>query len=270
MKRRLWQIISTVLQNGYIPGFVGFRLYEGFLKGFCVPTLNCYACPGAFGSCPIGVLQNFVAQRMFPYFVVGFLGLVGASVGKMTCGWLCPFGLLQDVLKKISRRTVKIPRWMGYLKYAALVVLAMVLPFLLMETWYCKLCPAGGLEGAIPWAAGGALGADAMEGLALGHLFWLKMALLAGFILAMVFIKRPFCRTFCPLGAIFSLFNKISLVRLRLDMKKCNQCGLCSRICPVDLDVCRELDSPECIKCLDCTRCPTGAIKAEFGLGNRP
>ena len=74
-------------------------------------------------SCPIGALQNFVAMRMFPFFVIGFMGLVGAGLGRMTCGWICPFGLLQDLMKKISRRTVKLPRWMGYLKYAALVVL---------------------------------------------------------------------------------------------------------------------------------------------------
>jgi polyferredoxin len=108
-----------------------------------------------------------------------------------------------------------------------------------------------------------------MEGLQVGYFFWLKMALLAGFIVAMIFIKRPFCRTFCPLGAIFSFFNKISLVRLRLEESRCTDCGLCARMCPVDLNAYKELDSPECIKCLDCTRCPTGAIKAEFGLGGK-
>lgn len=270
MKRRLWQIIATVIQNGYIPGYVGFKLYDGFLKGFCVPTLNCYACPGAFMSCPIGVVQNFVAQRMIPFVVIGFVGLVGAGVGRMTCGWLCPFGLLQDALKKITTRKARLPRWMGKLKYVALVVLVVALPFFLMETWYCKLCPAGGLEGGIPWAAGGSLGAEAMEGLAIGRLFWVKMVILGGFLLAMVYVKRPFCRTFCPLGAIFALFNKVSLVRLHLDRSSCNDCGMCSRVCPVDLDVVRELDSPECIKCLDCTRCPSGAIKTHFGLGSKP
>jgi polyferredoxin len=262
----VWQIISTLLHNGYIPGYLGFTLYSGILKGICTPGLNCYACPGAFFACPLGALQNFVAFRTFPYFVVGLLGLVGAGVGRMTCGWICPFGLLQDGMKKISRRVVKLPPWVGYIKYVALVVLVLILPFLLMETWYCKLCPAGGVEGAIPWALGGALGADAVEGLGIGSMFWFKMAIVGFFLLTMVYIKRPFCRTFCPLGAIFSLFNKISLVKLRLDASKCTDCGRCEQFCPVDLNAYKELDSLECIKCLECTRCPTGAIKARFGL----
>ena len=156
MKRRIWQAISTVLHNAYLPGFFGITVYQGFLKSFCVPTLNCYACPGALMSCPIGALQHFAMGRQFPFFVVGFLGLMGGAVGRMTCGWLCPFGFLQDMMKKISRRVVKLPRWTRNLKYAALVILALVLPFLLNEMWFSKLCPAGGVEGAIPWVLGGA------------------------------------------------------------------------------------------------------------------
>jgi ferredoxin-type protein NapH len=269
MKRRVWQIISTLLHNGYLPGYLGFTLYGGVLKGLCTPGLNCYACPGAFLGCPIGALQNFVAQRMFPFFVLGFLGLVGAGVGRMTCGWLCPFGFLQDVMKKISKRAMKLPRWMGNLKYVSLIVLAVLLPLLLGDTWFCKLCSAGGIEAAIPWALGGAVGADAMEGLRIGTLFWIKIAILAFFLLAMILIKRPFCRTFCPLGAVLSLFNRISLVKLHVDSEKCTDCGLCERMCPVDLKVYQEIDSPECIKCLECTKCPARAITARLALGDK-
>ena len=272
-KRRLWQIISALLHNAYIPGFLGMTIYQGALKGFCVPTLNCYACPGAVMSCPIGALQHFAMGRQVPFFLLGFLGLVGAGVGRMTCGWLCPFGFLQDMMKKISGRVVKIPRWMGKLKYVSLVVLAIVLPFLFNDMWFSKLCPAGGIEGAIPWTLGG-MGADSAAGFdvasMIGSMFWLKMAILGAFLLAMVFVKRPFCRTMCPLGAIFSLFNKASLVRLHVDRKTCTNCGLCERMCPVDISPQLEVDSPECIKCLECTKCPVNAITVGFGFKGRP
>jgi ferredoxin-type protein NapH len=247
-------------------------IYQGALKGFCVPTLNCYACPGAVMSCPIGALQHFVIGRQFPFFLLGFLGLVGVGVGRMTCGWLCPFGFLQDMMKKLSRWTIKLPRWMGKLKYASLAVLALLLPFLFGEMWFSKLCPAGGIEGAIPWTLGG-IGPDSAAGFdivsLIGPMFWIKMVILGAFLVGMVFIKRPFCRTMCPLGAIFSLFNKASLVRLHVDRKTCMDCGLCERLCPVDLKPHLEIDSPECIKCLECTKCPASAIKVGFGLRGR-
>jgi ferredoxin-type protein NapH len=272
MKRRIWQIVSTVLHNAYLPGFLGMTLYQGPLKGLCVPTLNCYACPGALASCPIGALQHFSIGRQFPFFVLGFLGLVGAGVGRMTCGWLCPFGFLQDIMKKISGRVVALPRWAVNLKYASLVGVAILLPFFLGEMWFSRLCPAGGIEGAIPWALGGR-GPDSAAGFdvvsLIGDLFWVKIAILGALMVGMVFIKRPFCRTMCPLGAIFSLFNKVSLVRLRVDRRACTDCGLCRRMCPVDIQPHLEIDSAECIKCLECTKCPVHAITVDLRLAGR-
>jgi ferredoxin-type protein NapH len=273
MKRRIWQIASTLMHNGYLPVFFNLGLYQGFLKGYCTPTLNCYACPGAFLSCPIGALQHFAARGQFPFFLVGFLGLVGMAVGRMTCGWLCPFGFLQDMMKKLSRRAVRMPRWMGKLKYVSLVVIALMLPILLGEPWFSKLCPAGGIQGAIPWALAGSSDSPAMEGFdvssMIGTLFWIKMVILGILLLGMVFIKRPFCRAFCPLGAIFSLFNRLSVIRLDVDPERCDGCGFCEGICPVDLKVYEEVDSAECIKCLECTKCPAGVITLRYGLGGK-
>jgi ferredoxin-type protein NapH len=272
MKRRIWQIVSAVLHNAYLPGFFGLSLYQGFLKGYCTPTLNCFACPGAVTSCPIGALQHFAIGRQFPFFVVGFMGIVGAGVGRMTCGWLCPFGFLQDMMKKISGRVMRLPRWMGNLKYVSLGVLAVLLPLTLQDMWFSKLCPAGGIEGAIPWTLGGigpqsAAGFDVVS--LIGGIFWTKMFILGSFLVAMVFIKRPFCRTMCPVGAIFSLFNRMSFVRMRVDTTACNSCGVCRRMCPVDIQPHLEIDSPECIKCLECTRCPEDAIQAGLVLGGK-
>ena len=68
-----------------------------FTKGVCFPVLNCYACPLAAVACPIGSLQHFSAIHVFPFYTVGILGLVGSVVGRMTCGWICPFGFTMQV-----------------------------------------------------------------------------------------------------------------------------------------------------------------------------
>lgn len=273
-KRGIWQAVSTVVHNGYIPAYFSTFLYQGFLKAGCTPTLNCYACPSALLSCPIGTLQNFAMRRQFPFFLVGFFGVVGMAVGRMTCGWLCPFGFLQDVIKKISRRVVPLPAWTGYLKYVSLILLAIALPLWLTESWFSKLCPQGALEGAIPWAFAGLSGNQALAGMDIGtivgRMFWIKMVILGAFLGAMVLVKRPFCRTACPMGAILSLFNRVSLVRLAVDVRLCKQCNFCRDACPVDLVAYRQVDSPECIKCLECTKCPQGAIKTTLGFGGSP
>ena len=104
--RHAVQAAWALLTNSYLAGFARGTLYKGRLKGLCVPGLNCYSCPGAVGSCPIGALQSVLGSRKFgfSYYVVGFLVLVGALTGRFVCGWLCPFGLIQELLHRIPFR----------------------------------------------------------------------------------------------------------------------------------------------------------------------
>ena len=60
--RRLFQVGSTLLGNSYLKGFFEGSIYQGRLKTLCLPGLNCYSCPGAIGSCPLGALQNSIAD----------------------------------------------------------------------------------------------------------------------------------------------------------------------------------------------------------------
>ena len=271
MKRRITQIISAYAHNFYITGFISVSLYQGFFKGFCAPGLNCYACPAATFSCPIGTLQHYGVVRQFPYFLVGLLGLVGLGIARFTCGWLCPFGFFQDMMKKLSKRVVPLPPRLTYLKYAFLVIPAILLPIWLGDSWFSKLCPAGGIEAALPWVFMDTSKSELLMGMEvrplIGTLFYIKMVILAAFLVGMVFIKRPFCRLMCPLGAILSFFNRISILRLEVDRNACTGCGFCRQKCPVDLESFSEVDSTNCIKCLECTKCPAGAVKVKAVLG---
>jgi polyferredoxin len=97
----------------------------------------------------------------------------------------------------------------------------------------------------------------------------LRLGLLLLFLVLMVLVSRPFCRTFCPLGATYALLSRLALWRVRFTAEKCVDCGLCSRVCPTDLDVPKEAGGPECIACGDCIRaCPKGAIDRKFGLAD--
>jgi hypothetical protein len=93
------QLGFTILTNSYAAGFVQGKIYAGPLKKFCVPGLSCYSCPGALGACPVGALQAVITSRQFDFsfYVAGFLVMVGALRGRFVCGWLCPFGWIQDL-----------------------------------------------------------------------------------------------------------------------------------------------------------------------------
>ena len=275
-KRRIFQIISTLGFNIYIPSFFQKTIYQGNLKGICIPILNCYSCPSAIGACPIGSMQNFFASMKFNLslahyqlglYVLGFLGAVGSLVGRMPCGWLCPFGFLQELMYKIPTRKFTIPRFMSYFRYVFLVIMVIALPLLLLdefglgETWFCKwVCPAGTLEAGIPLVA---LNENIRN--QIGFLFSWKLMVLVLFLAWMVFSQRPFCRTVCPLGAILGLFNKASFFRMVVHEDRCEKCNNCYRNCPVGLKVYESPNSFDCIRCLKCVDgCEYGTIEYEF------
>ncbi len=257
--RRVTQIgVGAFLFNSYFAVFSTKTLYDGSLRNVCVPGLNCHSCPTALMGCPIGIAQHFAAMHTFPWFLIGFLGVIGVISGRFTCGWLCPWGLVQDLLYRFKKLTVRIPKFMNYLKYSILVVVVIIIPYITYEHWFSKLCPCGALIAAIPWAIWNpmdpVLGEPYIAPGMIGTMFWLKMWILGVFLVLFLFIKRPFCRTICPLGATYALFNRVSLISVKVG-EGCVDCGQCRAVCPVDLNVRREANSEACIKCLECTQC---------------
>ena len=265
-RRTLIQFIAAVAQNAYIPGFLHGVIYQGKGKLLCVPGLNCYSCPGALGACPVGSLQAVLGRKAAGLaYVLGTLMLFGVLLGRLVCGFICPFGLLQDLLAKIPLPKVKAPRWLDrplrYLKYVILVLLA-VLAVVKAEPVICKyLCPAGLLEAGIPLTT-----LNPSFAALRGTLFYVKLGVLVIIVLVALFVERPFCKYLCPLGAFYGLFNGVGFCRMTVDETKCVRCGRCSRACPMDVDVVKTPNSPECIRCGRCRdACPTHAISCGFG-----
>ncbi len=260
-KRRLIQVYAALLYNANIKGFVSGRIYKGATKNLCVPGLNCYSCPGAIGSCPMGALQNalMASNTRAPYYVLGILVLFGIMLGRTICGFLCPVGLFQELLYKIKTPKLKknsYTRVFSYTKYIILVALVFVIPIFLQSPTFCKyICPAGLFEGAIGLLSN-PNNADMFA--MLGSIFTWKFAVLVAIIVLSVFIFRFFCRFICPLGAIYGFFNRFALLGVSLDKDKCTECGLCISHCKMDI---RRVGDHECIECGECISvCPTKAI----------
>ena len=213
---RLWvQIVFTAVTNGYLLGFLTGRIYTGPTKAACVPGLNCYSCPGALGSCPIGSLQAVLGSRdyKFSFYVVGFLLFFGSLFGQG-------------------------------------------------DPWFCKyICPSGTLAAGIPLVL-----LNENLKLAVGNLFFWKVAILIVLIILALWVYRPFCKYLCPLGAIYSFFNPVALYRYQIDESACTKCGKCKKACKMDIKVWEKPNSLECIRCGDCVKaCPTQAISRRKG-----
>ena len=264
-KRKLVQLYFALLFNVNFKGFFTGNIYQGNTKKFCVPGINCYSCPGAVGACPLGSFQgSFSADRSTVYYVCGILALYGVLFGRFICGWLCPFGFIQELLHKLRTPKVRkspVTRILSWAKYVILVFFVLIVPitYAIRDVplpAFCKyICPAGTLEGGLGLLSNKV---NASYFAMLGPLFTWKFLLLVSIGVGSVFIFRLFCRFLCPLGALYGLFNRFSFFGIHVDKAKCTDCNLCVAHCKVDI---RRPGDQECISCGECIGSrPTKAI----------
>jgi polyferredoxin len=224
----------------------------------CSPVFHCYACPLSTFACPIGVIAQFSALHVFPFIAVGLLIAVGALFGSLICGWACPFGFLQDLATKVPTPKFDLPKFTGYFRYVVLIGAVLAVPYFFGEAhplFVCRICPAGALEAAVP---------NMVTQAATGkEIIWpnaLKLIILGLFLIAIFSIRRPWCRILCPLGAIFSLFNRVSAFFLRFNADKCTDCKRCHKLCEYGIEPEKTPNDLRCIRCLECTRCNPEAL----------
>jgi len=231
----------------------GLRLHT-----MCAPVFHCYACPLSTFACPIGIIAQFSALHFFPLIAVGLLVTVGALFGSLVCGWACPFGLLQDLAAKVPTRRFDLPKIAGYLRYIMLIGTVLAIPYFFGEShplFVCRICPAGALEAAVPNMIGLVIAGNKVV-----RPNAVKLTILALFLIAIFFMRRPWCRLLCPLGAIFSLFNRFSAFFLQFDADQCTQCERCHKLCKFGIEPEKAPNDLRCVRCLECTRCSPEAL----------
>ena len=266
-----FQGLAALMTHPFVQNFPLGKIYSGEGKRFCSPGLNCYSCPGAAGSCPIGAFQAVVGSLRydFSYYIFGTMALFGVLVGRLICGFLCPFGLVQEILHKIPSKKFSTEKlWpLKLVKYFMLFVVVFLMgvfltdQFKLAPPYFCKyVCPQGILEGGIPLSLFN-------EGIrnTLGKLFLLKGSFLVLVVILSIFTFRPFCKWICPLGAFYAFFNKISFFQYKVDQDACIHCGKCRKACGMEVDMSKNQTALECIRCGECVKvCPTDAISTSL------
>ncbi len=233
--------------------------------------------------CPMGGLETlyryittggkFVSHVHLSNVVLLVATLVVALlVRNAFCGWLCPFGFIQDMISSFSilvqkrvkpiRKAVKMLKTKG----ARLAVLDRYLRFLKygVLAWSVLGAAAYGFmvfRDVDPWAA-------------LWNLLELSLTagtvILAIVLIASLFVERPWCRYACPLGAATGLVGKLSPFYLKREAAACTSCGICTKACPVGLPVhtATTIKHADCMSCLECVgECPReGALELKLGV----
>lgn len=240
--RRTIGRVRQVVQLGAL-ALMGEWLWVGALRcPYGVPFMSC-------GSCPMRVCPGTWLQT----WVIGFLLISGLVVGRVFCGWACPMGVVQDLLARVPKlralqrpRFGAVDRWLKGLKYAMLA-LTLVAFCLLNERF------------AVPVRGHSNLSLDGVR------VAWLTYApasrvrvvvLVAGVALALV-LTRAWCRYLCPLGALLTIGNRISALRLGRRMDLCARCGKYPRECRTYTTP----GTPDCVLCGDCIEgCPRRAV----------
>lgn len=227
------------------------------LKWLCNPVLSCHSCVLAWFACPVGVFVHYSGYHVFPFLALGTVLLLGVLVGRLLCGWVCPFGLLQDLLYRLPGPKYELPAWTANIKYAVLAVTVFVLPFLLGEqTWYsfCRICPASAIQVTVPNLLGsGVAGFTAATAV--------KLAVLLIVLAAGVVSSRSFCKVLCPIGALLAPLNFISLWKIRVPAQNCLSCGKCETACPQQGQpaerTARGVPANRALECIVCHECQT-------------
>ncbi|NLF30507.1 MAG: 4Fe-4S binding protein [Planctomycetes bacterium] len=232
------------------------------LRGVPSCVLHCYACPLASASCPIGLAASAAALHLVPLLTIGVILLVGSLVGSLVCGWVCPFGFVQDLFSRIPTPKFRLPAWTGLGRYLVLIGLVIVGPALFGKStsnwaFICNLCPVGAAEAGLPRMISGQV--------PWSKLLNVKYVILAALVVAMLFTHRPWCRMLCPLGGVLALFNRFSVFHLRFDPSRCRVCNTCRSRCDMGVAVEREVNTAGCVRCLACTAC--GALEPAVGRG---
>jgi polyferredoxin len=172
--------------------------------------------------------------------------------GNCFCGWVCPFGTVQEICSKIGslfiEKKFKMPSSIQrYAQFSRYLVMLAVL-----------LLAAQGVSGAMPFDAYrtfmGAIGGRAVQTAAL--------AIMGGFLLISLFFERPYCNYACTEGIKFCLAGLARFATIKRNPKSCVNCKRCNQACPMNIKVAESgnLRNPQCINCFQCiAACPVPA-----------
>jgi polyferredoxin len=178
-----------------------------------------------------------------------FLPLSVVLFGRAFCGWLCPGGLVNQIIGKVSILKMRVQN--RFLKIAPLGLGVGLAVALVLWLGY------GNPRSMVPIRIGEFWNSIRLS-FEHASVFWLtRTFVVLGLVAAGLVIANLWCRFACPTGGLLELVKRISLFRV-FKTSACNDCNACLRICEMGT----RPDEVNCTNCGDCLKsCPVDAIK---------
>lgn len=217
---------------------------------------------GSFSvNCPIGTAQVILGLKEFtlPLLLFALLPVFSFILfGRGFCGWVCPQGALSEWGSRIYPRVHKkwelppspVSRNRGHVFLLTILGGGLIGSLLLGIPLLCYICPVGAICRAI------------VKG-TIGHTVGAEILIVVFIIcLEVTIARRGFCKYFCPIGALGSLFYfKKATLRVERNSGQCEKCGTCVTACSMGNSPMADLTYPTCVNCGSCVeKCPNNAI----------
>jgi polyferredoxin len=259
-RRRIW--LRTVVQIFFFTLIALISINHTLVEsGKGIPFLSSASlhalCPfggvvSIYQFITVGTFVQKIHASSFVLMIIGFL--LAILFGPVFCGWVCPFGSIQEWFGGIGRKLFKRRRYNHfipakvdyYLRYLRYVVLAWVL---YMTAVTGKLI----FQEYDPYFA--------LFNFWTSEVAVIGLVILAASLLGSLFVERPWCKYACPYGAVLGISNLFRVFKIRRTESTCKLDGACDIYCPMNIPVSQKtvVHDHQCISCLECTseaRCP--------------
>lgn len=201
----------------------------------------------------VGTFVQKIHESSFVLMSIAFL--LAIAFGPVICGWVCPFGTVQEWLSTLGRKIFgrkfntfippKVDRVLRYLRYLVLMMVVY------KTATTAKLM----FQDIDPYYALFNFWSDDVS---------IKAFIILAVVLgASLLVERPWCKYACPYGALLGIFNRFRLFTIHRTPSTCIDCKACDRACPMNITVSTAgaVRDHQCLSCLKCTSenaCPIG------------